>query len=173
MGKDLVDKSYLSSLVSAGSVVAVAVSGGRDSVALLHFLKSVSEELSFEVRAVNVEHGIRGEESVRDSEFVKSLCKSWDISLLTKSVDAPQLKKSEGLTTEEAARILRYGVFAEAISDGFATVVATAHHKSDDAETLLLRIFRGTGIRGLSGISEKSNGVVRPLLKTFSKNTCA
>ena len=85
MGKDLVDKSYLSSLVSAGSVVAVAVSGGRDSVALLHFLKSVSSELSFEVRAVNVEHGIRGEESVRDSEFVKSLCKSRGIPLLSKS----------------------------------------------------------------------------------------
>lgn len=169
MGKDLVDKSYLSSLVPAGSVVAVAVSGGRDSVALLHFLKSVSAELSIEVRAVNVEHGIRGEESVRDSEFVKSLCKSWDIPLLSKSVDAPQLKKSEGLTTEEAARILRYEVFAEAISDGFATVVATAHHKSDDAETLLLRILRGTGLRGLTGISEKSNGVVRPLLKTSSE----
>lgn len=172
MQKDLVDKSYLSSLVGPGSVVAVAVSGGRDSVALLHYLKSSEKQLGLTVKAVNVEHGIRGAESLRDSEFVAGLCKEWNVPLYFERVDAPALKKSENLTTEEAARVLRYKVFSDVVESGFAQVVATAHHKSDDAETLLLRIFRGTGLRGLSGIKDKNNHVVRPLIKTSAEEIC-
>lgn len=169
MEKRLVDTEYLRSLFVRGDVVAVAVSGGRDSMALLDYLKSSADETGITVKALNVEHGIRGDESVRDSEFVKKYCSEHGIELDCRSVDCIALKQQTGTTLEQAAREARYSFFEQALQSGFCTKVATAHHADDNAETVLLRILRGTGTKGLSGISPKRGGIVRPFLKTTRK----
>ncbi|MBO6263816.1 MAG: tRNA lysidine(34) synthetase TilS [Clostridia bacterium] len=153
-------------LLKNRGVVAVAVSGGKDSVALIHLLSKLKGELGITLKAVNVEHGIRGEESVSDSEFVKKLCKELSVELYFKSVDVPRLVERDGLSEEEAARILRYKVFDEAIESGFCDFIATAHHLSDDVETILFNILRGTSLSGVGGISSLSHGgkILRPML---------
>ncbi len=148
-------------------VVAVALSGGSDSVALLHYMKSQADMYRYTLKAINVEHGIRGENSIKDSLFVKNLCEKLSIPLKTFSVDAPTFSKENKYSLEEGARILRYNCFLRAISEGFCDLVATAHHESDNFESLLFNLFRGSGLSGVSGINEiQNNGIIRPLLKT-------
>ena len=164
--------SDLRSLMGDGNgeiKICVAVSGGRDSVALLHCLKgieseSIAENPHFVISAVNVEHGIRGEASVKDSEFVKKLCSEWNIPLFSFSVDVPEFAKRNGYTEEQAGRILRYEIFDKLIADGKCDFVALAHHLDDQVETVFMRILRGTGIRGISGMKKVSGNYIRPLL---------
>ncbi len=145
--------------------VAVALSGGSDSVCLLHFLSTVSTKIGFSLKAINVEHGIRGESSINDSLFVKKLCDKESVPLLSFTVDTPAFSKAEKLSLEEGARILRYNCFREAIKSGFCDLVATAHHQSDNAETLLFNLFRGSGTEGVSGIEEMTKrGIIRPFI---------
>ena len=133
--------------------VGVALSGGSDSMALLHLLSSNANFYGFSVCAINVEHGIRGEESIADSLFVKDYCKKNNLPLLTFSVDCINYAKENKLTVEQA------------LSQGFCDVVATAHHLSDNAESVLFNIFRGTGLKGLIGIADNlSDKIIRPLL---------
>ena len=94
-------------LLKKGSRVAVALSGGKDSVCLLYLLLSVSGEFEIEVKAVNVEHGIRGESSLRDSEFVKTLCEKLNVPLKSYSVNSPERAEKTGESEEQAARFLR------------------------------------------------------------------
>ena len=143
--------------------VAVALSGGSDSMALIHFMKSQSELFGFKVIAVNVEHGIRGKESLSDSEFVENYCKKADIPLIRYSVDAPKKAQKDKLSLEQAARILRYECFADAIAKGKCDKIATAHHLSDNAETVLFNLFRGASLKGVSGIPE-TNGYDIPFV---------
>ncbi len=140
--------------------VGVAVSGGRDSVALLHYLKTHGVRIA----AVNVEHGIRGEESVRDSEFVARICNDLGVKLYAFSVDAPQFAKDNGYTVEQAARILRYRIFDGLLDGGECDLIALAHHRDDQIETVLMRILRGTGIRGLCGMKSVNGRYIRPFL---------
>ena len=145
--------------------VAVAISGGSDSVCLLHFLNTVSTKLGFYLKAINVEHGIRGKDSKKDSFFVKELCDKLSIPLSSFTVDTPAFCKKEKLSLEEGARILRYNCFLQSIKSGFCDLVATAHHQSDNVETLLFNLFRGSGTEGVSGIEEITNkGVIRPFI---------
>ena len=145
--------------------VAVALSGGSDSMALLHFLSSNAKIYDFSACAINVEHGIRGEESIADSSFVKDYCDKNNVPILTFSVDCINYAKENKLTVEQAGRVLRYRCFEQAISQGFCDVIATAHHLSDNAESVLFNLFRGTGLKGLIGISGNlSDKIIRPLL---------
>lgn len=141
--------------------IALALSGGRDSVALAH---AFSEE-GVDFFAVHVEHGIRGENSLRDRRFVEEFCKDRAIRLEVFSVDALSYADETGLTVEQAARELRYSVFGKLIAERRCDYVALAHHADDQTETVLMRIFRGTGIRGLKGMSPISGSYVRPLLR--------
>lgn len=141
-------------------VFGVGLSGGRDSVALLHLLRAAG----YRVAAINVEHGIRGEESVSDSRFVKALCDSWDVPLFAFSVDAPTFAKENGYTLEQGARALRYRVFEGLLAEGKCDYIALAHHLDDQVETVLMRILRGTGIRGLVGMRAVNGKYIRPLL---------
>ncbi|MBO4594913.1 MAG: tRNA lysidine(34) synthetase TilS [Clostridia bacterium] len=153
--------------ISPKETVAVAVSGGQDSMALLHILRREKEKFHFNVIAINVEHGIRGKASVSDSEFVALYCKNNGVPLLSFKVDALSYAKKNKLSVETAARILRYGCFLDAIAKGKCDKVATAHHKKDNFETVLFNLFRGTGIKGLAGIKDGYDGrIIRPLLKT-------
>ena len=155
------------SKIKRNSTVAVAVSGGCDSMALLHYLNNVSAKKGFSVIAINVEHGIRGKESERDSEFVAEYCKKNSIPVLSYKVNCIEKADKEKLSLEEAARLLRYDCFKKALQDGKCDLVATAHHLRDNAESVLFNLFRGTGVKGLSGIRDSADGkIIRPLVKT-------
>lgn len=150
--------------VFAGATVAVATSGGCDSMALLHYLYEASAKDGFKVVALNVEHGIRGEESLRDTEFVKKYCADNAIKLLCYAADCPKKSSEDKLSLEEAARILRYECFYDALKSGKCDFVATAHHSRDNAESVLFNLFRGTGVKGLSGIRNRG-AIIRPFIK--------
>ncbi len=144
--------------------IAVAVSGGADSVALLHCLKGERENYGFTLLALHCEHGIRGEESLRDMRFTEALCKAWDIPLRIFKEDCPQKAKREKVSLETAARRFRYECFDALLKDGEVDYIATAHHSGDEAETVLFRLARGSGLLGASGIKEERSGYIRPFL---------
>ena len=159
----------LEKFIAPEQTIAVAVSGGSDSVALLHYMLSQSKKYSFRVIALNVEHGIRGSASIDDSIFVKNLCEKWGVELVSYAVNCPDYAKKEKLTLEESARKLRYECFYDAINNGKCDKVATAHHMRDNAESVLFNLFRGTSLSGVSGITpEYDNKIIRPFL-TISK----
>lgn len=143
--------------------VCVALSGGVDSVCLLHAFKEQAEKYHITLSALHIEHGIRRDESVRDMEFCKTLCKEWEISLKIQRVNVPGLVKEHGGNLEQTARSVRYEAFRSVFDDDAADLVATAHHADDVAETVLFRLARGTGVSGMKAITEYG-GVVRPLL---------
>ena len=143
--------------------IAVALSGGVDSVVLLHALNSGAEQYGIALSAVHIEHGIRGEESLRDLAFCETLCKSWGIPLSIVRILVPALAKQAGGGIEETARRARYEVFHRLLREGEVDFVATAHHRGDVAETILFRLARGTSLTGMRAIEEGS-GIIRPLL---------
>lgn len=159
------------SLFKPNTTVAVAISGGKDSVCLLHLLSALSRSFPITVKAINIDHGIRGENSENDSLFVKSLCNSLSIPLYFEKVDSPLYSKNNGVSLEEAARILRYKCFYKAIGSGFCDHIATAHHSSDNAETILFNLFRGCSVKGATGIKKISpdGKIIRPMLQTSKK----
>lgn len=136
-------------LLKAGDRVAVAVSGGADSVALLLLLLELRGELGIVLSVAHVNHKLRGEESDEDEQFVAELARRHDLELL---VRAAPVDRERGSGIEAAARALRYHFFRELARSGPARKIATAHTVDDQAETVLLRMLRGTGIRGLAGI---------------------
>lgn len=146
---------------SDGERIALAVSGGADSMCLLHL--AVETLGTNNLAVVNVEHGLRGEESLGDTEFVKNECLRLGVDFIGFSVDVPLLAATRGIGEESAARIARHACFDEAIADGFDYVM-TAHHRSDNAETVLMHLLRGSGNRGLIGMSERDGYIVRPLI---------
>ncbi len=151
-------------LINKGETIAVACSGGQDSMALLHYLNSVKEELGCKVVAVNVDHSIR-ETSESDSQFVINYCNKNGIKVYSFKVDAEKFSKEHKLTLEQGARECRFRVFKSLVTKKIANKIALAHHKQDQAETILLNIFRGTGIAGASGMDYTRDGIyIRPLL---------
>jgi len=153
-------------MIKAGEIVGVACSGGRDSICLLHFLNSVKAELDCEVVAVNVDHGIRSN-SAMDTEFVMHFCKENNIRAYKFKAEALKVAKEEKLTIEQAARKVRYGIFETVIKKGLCDKIALAHHQSDQAETVLLNIIRGSGLTGAKGMEPvRDNIYIRPLLET-------
>lgn len=151
--------------IAENKKIALAVSGGTDSMALLWLFKT---EYKGSFYVINVEHGIRGEASVSDSRFVEDFCRKHEIEFKGFCVNAPEYAKEKRISLELAARELRHAIFSAEIEKGFCDFVATAHHKNDQAETVLLRICRGTGIYGLQGIAPVKNFLIRPLLN-YSK----
>lgn len=142
-------------LVRAGERVGVAVSGGADSVALLRLLLELRDELGLVLSVVHVNHRIRGAEADADQEFVAELARRHGLLLHTLSVDTPAYSAEHKLSLEAAARQLRYECFQRLLTEGTLDKLATAHTLDDQAETVLLRLARGTGITGLAGIYPK------------------
>lgn len=140
--------------------VLVALSGGADSVALLRLLLS----LGYTCEAAHCNFHLRGQESDRDEEFVRELCRKLHIPLHVIHFDTTQHATSKRISIEMAARELRYQWFAELKREHEASVIAVAHHKDDSVETSLLNFIRGTGINGLRGIRPKNGDIARPLL---------
>ena len=149
--------------VYRGKRVCVAVSGGVDSVCLLHAFQNAAAGSGITLSALHIEHGLRGEESVCDMAFCRELCAAWGIPLEVVRADVPALLGAEGGGAEEIARGVRYGAFRSFLEEGKADLIATAHHTDDVAETVLFRLARGTGLSGMRAI-EEYGGIVRPLL---------
>lgn len=146
-----------------GKRVAIAVSGGADSVCLLQVFYENAEAYEIKLLAVTCEHGIRGEKSLRDLEFVKAFCAERNIPLSVFSADVPARAKQSGRGLEEEGRAFRYECFEKILKEGKADFVATAHHEGDLAETVLFRLARGTSLAGVNAIRERG-GIVRPFL---------
>ena len=140
--------------------VLCAVSGGADSMCLLHLLWSQG----YDVTAAHFEHGIRGEESLRDAGFVEVWCKEHGIPFLPGHGDAPAYAEQNGMSLEEAARKLRYDFLYQAAERAGAVYILTAHNLDDNAETLLFNLTRGSGTLGLRGIPQSRGMLLRPLL---------
>ena len=142
-----------------GCTVTCAVSGGADSVALLHCLCALRSQLSITVRAAHYNHHLRGAESERDEAFVRSLCKTLNVPLTVSGGDVAAMAAGSGKSTEEAARHARYAFFAS-----LGSIVATAHTADDNLETVLLNLLRGTGLDGLCGVPVRRDTLIRPML---------
>ena len=147
-------------LLSPEGIHLVALSGGADSVALLLVLK----QLDYRIEAVHCNFHLRGEESNRDEAFVKSLCQQQDIPIHLIHFDTKEYASTHQVSTEMAARQLRYQYFEQLRQDIGAETICIAHHRDDAVETLLMNLMRGAGIHGLTGIHPKNGAVVRPLL---------
>ncbi len=152
-------------MISKGDKILAAVSGGADSVCMLHVLNSMKDSFGVEIYCAHLNHGLRGDDAVHDEEFVKTLCGRLGIPVFTRRVDVAALAMEKKLTTEEAGRLARYEFFRELSEKYGINKTATAHNKNDNAETVLMRILRGTGIDGLKGIEYvRCDNVIRPLL---------
>lgn len=148
-------------MVKEGDHVVVGLSGGADSVCLLFLLNQLKDRLKISLEALHIHHGLR-KESDEEEIFVTNMCKAWGILLRVEKVDVKALQEEKHIGTEEAARILRYELFESEIRNG--AKVATAHHKNDQAETVLFHLFRGSSLRGLRGIQPIRDQYIRPLL---------
>jgi len=157
----------LNGAAHSGEKIAVAVSGGRDSMCLLRFMLD-NYDLS-RLSVVHIEHGIRGEESVRDAKFVRDYCKKHSVEIEAFSVNVPKLAKEQGVSEETAARLYRKKVFASLIESGKADLIALAHHELDQVETVLMHVFRGSGISGLKGMSAKDGYIIRPFIRVSTE----
>ena len=152
-------------LPPTGGLILCAVSGGRDSVCLLHYLHHLGQERGFAVAAAHLNHLMRPT-AQRDEDFVRTLCASLDVPFYTEKADVYALCDAWGLTVEETGRRARYDFLRRTASAIRADFIATAHHREDQAETVLLQLLRGTGPQGLSGIPPVRDGIIRPLLDT-------
>lgn len=150
--------------VAPGSHVLLAVSGGADSVALFCLLLEAQGRLPLSLSCAHVEHGIRGEASLRDLAFVQELCRTHGVPLYAAHVDAPAYARQHGCGLEDAARTLRYDFLNRTADDIHADVIALAHHAGDQAETVLLHAMRGSDVRGLCAMRARRGRLIRPLL---------
>lgn len=141
--------------------VAVGISGGADSVCLLHFLSRIREKYGIVLSAVHVNHNIRGEEAARDEAFVKDFCKMLNVDCTVFSVDVPSLAKERSISEEECGRQVRYDCFNKIGAD----VIAVAHTLSDSVETVIFNLTRGTGLKGICGIPPVRDNIIRPLIE--------
>ncbi len=152
-------------MINSGDRILAAVSGGADSVCMLHALNSLKSELGVEIVCAHLNHCIRGAEADADQKFVEELCGRLGIPFFEKRVDVPALANEKKLTLEEAGRSARYKFFHELAEKEHLNKIATAHNKNDNAETVLMRILRGTGVDGLKGVAYvREDGVIRPVL---------
>ena len=151
-------------LISLGENILIALSGGPDSVFLFHNLRRLRETLSFNLYASHINHMYRGKDAMHDEEFVRNLCDKYGIKLFVKRKNATEYAKELKVTEEEAGRVLRYNFFKENLREIGEGKVALAHNLNDQAETVLQRIIRGTGIDGLSAMSFQKDNLIRPML---------
>lgn len=160
----LVAKKFEELEVPLGSTILLAVSGGMDSMTLLHAL----DEEGYDIEVAHIDHGLRGEESDLDEKLVREYCEKLDVECHVHTVDTAALAEASGKGIEETARDERYKFLEEVASESGISIIFTAHTKNDQAETVLMHMMRGAGVRGLSGIPESRKlgtaTIIRPLL---------
>lgn len=151
-------------LIKPGDRIIVAVSGGPDSVCLLHALCQLRDEYNLELYGAHLNHNFRGIDAQIDAQYASNLCEKLNVLCFIKSIDVPKYAKDNSLSPEEAGRVLRYEFFEEVAERTGATKIAVAHNENDQAETVLMRLLRGTGIQGLTAIHINRGKIIRPLL---------
>ena len=153
--------------------ILVGVSGGPDSVTLLHVLNSLKKEYSLNIIIAHLDHKFRGEESAADRKFCEDLAKKYNLEIMWEEIDVPGIAKEKGISPEEAARLARYDFFKRAAKEKNIHKIAVGHTRDDQAETVLMRIIRGAGMKGLGGISPVKemggNKIIRPLIEVSRK----
>lgn len=167
MEKEVLDYIRKNEMVKEGEVVLAGVSGGSDSMAMLHILKQIQKEIAFTLQVVHIHHGIRGREADRDCSFVENICKEWEIPCMVYRYDVPKLSREWKLGEEETGRNVRREAFRkerEKCEGAVGVKTALAHNQEDLAETMLHNLCRGTGVRGLCTMRPSSEGIIRPVL---------
>lgn len=151
-------------LLKENSKLVVACSGGPDSMAMLDMLLVLQKEMGFKIVVAHFEHGIRGQESLEDAAFVQEYCDECGVNFFLEHGNVPEWAKAHGESLETAARKLRYD-FLQRVADSLGGAdIATAHHRNDQAETVIMHILRGSGLTGLSGIRPRRGNIIRPVL---------
>lgn len=155
-------------MISRGDAVLAAVSGGPDSVCMLHVLNGLKDELGFDLIVAHLDHTFRGEESRSDAEFVTKLAGALGLPCRSKAVNVPKFLLCHPMSKQEAARLIRYRFLKRVAKQEVCHVIATGHNADDQAETVIMRLLRGAGPEGLAGIPPVREGTfVRPLLTTW------
>ena len=162
--KDELIRKY--AMLPAGSHVLCAVSGGADSMCLLHWLCELRGQLGIRLSAAHFEHGLRGDESRRDALFTEEQCRHLGVFCAVGHGDAAAYAAEKKIGIEDAARTLRYRFLEQTAEELGCDRIATAHNLNDNAETVLMNLLRGSGTRGLAGIPPVRGRIVRPLLQT-------
>ena len=160
-----IDKEGMSDYINRG--VLVGFSGGADSVFLLSFLVHYKRLTNgtFPLLAVHVNHCLRGDEADRDEEFSREFCKNSEVDFLSIKIDVPSIKQNLCIGTEEAARIARYSTFDNIIqSRNDISTIAVAHNATDNAETVIMNMLRGSGLSGVCGIKPVRDNIIRPII---------
>lgn len=152
-------------MLRSGDTAVIGVSGGADSLCLLHVLNALKKELDIKLFAVHLNHQFRGIDAENDARFVEQMCDEWGIPHRIETFDVPAYAKKQGLSSEEAGREIRYKLFKEVKEEIKADKIAVAHNMNDNAETILMRLARGTGLEGLKGIDPVRDAIIRPLLE--------
>lgn len=151
-------------LISEGDKVLIALSGGPDSVFLLHFFNKFKNKYKIVPGAVHINHLLRGNDSDRDEIFCKAICNELDIPIYTVKANVKLYAKRNKYSLEIAGRNIRYDFFEKILSTQKYSKIATAHNADDNAETVLLNLIKGTGINGIAGIPVKRDKIIRPIL---------
>lgn len=151
-------------MINKADTIVIGLSGGADSVCLFDVLSALREEIGFRLVAVHVNHQIRGEQADRDEVFVKALCEGRQVECYSFKKDIPAIAHETKETEEECGRRIRYEAFREVGKKFDSYKIAVAHHMNDQAETILFRMARGTGVRGISGMKPVHEDIIRPLL---------
>ncbi len=151
-------------LIDREDNILIGLSGGPDSVYLFHQLLAFRKEVPFKIYIAHVNHGVRGEEAKRDEDFVRDLSRKYNIPFYLKKADMDGYARELGISKEDAGRRIRYGFFREILRDLGGGKIAVGHNKNDQAETMLMRFFRGASLDGLKGMDFKADDIIRPIL---------
>ena len=161
--KKIKDFILENNLIEKNDKVMIALSGGSDSVCLFHILNTLKKDMGFSLYAFHLNHNIRNE-AKRDEDFVLDLCKMHEVPLFLESEDMLELHEDSGMGLEEISRKKRYELIYKIMKENNINKTATAHHLLDHSESIILNMVRGSGIRGLKGISVSNNNIIRPIL---------
>lgn len=163
-------KNFIKRHSMEGSSILVAVSGGTDSTALLHVLTELGPEFDLNLSVAHLNHCIRGESSAEDAEFVRKIADELELKSIIEKRPVTQVAEEKSQSLEEAARDVRYDFLTEVARAAGIELVALGHNKNDQAETILMNLIRGAGLRGLGGMKEKNGRYVRPFLNVPRKD---
>lgn len=152
-------------LIKKGDSIVIGVSGGPDSICLLHILNELKNELNFKIYVAHINHMIR-KEADEETEYVKNFCKNIEVECFVKKIDVEKIAKQLKMGTEEAGRKIRYDFFEEILKNTNSNKIATAHNNNDKVETIIMNILRGSGIVGLKGLDPiRKNKFIKPLIE--------
>ena len=152
-------------LIEKGDSIVIGVSGGPDSICLLHILNELKQELNFKIYVAHINHMIR-KEADEETEYVKEFCKNIGVECFVKKINVVKIAKESKMGTEEAGRKIRYNFFEEVLKNTNSNKIATAHNNNDKVETIIMNILRGSGISGLKGLDPiRENKFIKPLIE--------